>query len=78
MVNALGIYRRGEILDQAKATLDKMLESDDIEKDTLTKQIVESIDLMVRAALNRKESRGNHMRLNHPDARAEYEKEFTI
>jgi len=77
-VKALGIYRRGEILDQAKETLDKMLKSDDIGKDTLTKQIVESIDLMLRAALNRKESRGTHMRIDYPDAIEEYEKEFNI
>ena len=55
-----------------------MLESDDIGKDTLTKQIVESIDLMVRAALNRKESRGTHMRIDYPGAIEEYEKEFII
>lgn len=77
-VKALGIYRKGETLTKAKETSDKMLASEDIAKDTLTKQIVESIDLMVRAALNRKESRGTHMRLDYPESRPEYEKEFMI
>jgi len=39
---------------------------------------VESIALMVRAANNRKESRGTHMRLDYPDTKTEYEKEFTV
>ncbi len=77
-VKALGIYRRGETLIQAKETIDQMLASEDIDKDTLTKQIVKSIDLMAGAALNRKESRGTHMRLDYPDTVTEYEKEFTV
>ncbi|MDU4889932.1 MAG: hypothetical protein E6344_08085 [Clostridium sp.] len=55
-----------------------MLNSDDINKDTESKQTVESIYLMVCVALNRKESRGTHMRIDYPDSRKEYEQEFTI
>jgi len=77
-VKVLGIYRRSEALNQAKETLDKILVSEDIGEDTQTKQIVESIALMVRAANNRKESRGTHMRLDYPDTKTEYEKEFTV
>jgi len=77
-VKALGIYRKSEILDQAKDILDKLLVSEDIEKDTRTKQLVESIALMVRAAINRKESRGTHMRLDYPETLPEYEREFTV
>lgn len=77
-VRALGIYRRGEILEQAKKRLDEILSGEDLKRDTQTQQMVESIHLMVEAALNRKESRGTHMRLDYPETVKEYEKEFSI
>ena len=77
-VKALGIYRRGEELLQARARLDEMLSQQEIKKDTQAFQIVKSIRLMVEAAWNRKESRGTHMRLDYPEADKEYEKEFPI
>ena len=72
-VKALGIYRDGKVLEDSLMTLKSWLNSDDIHNDTETNQIVESIKLMVEAALNRKESRGTHMRLDYPETLKEYE-----
>lgn len=77
-VKALGIYRKGDVLEEAEKELQQMLASGDIKQDTQTVQIVESIYLMVTAALNRKESRGTHMRLDYPEADAVYEREFIV
>lgn len=77
-VKSLGIYRRGENLEQARVRLGEMLLEKEIIKDTRAFQIVQSIRLMVEAAWNRKESRGTHMRLDYPEASREYEKEFPI
>ena len=77
-MKALGIYRRGETLEQARIRLDEMLADEEIMKDTQAWQVVQSIRLMVEAAWNRKESRGTHMRLDYPESAEEFEKEFSI
>lgn len=77
-VKALGIYRHGSILEDAKLQLEEMLSEEELKKDTRAVQAVESIRLMVCAAIRREESRGTHMRLDYPDSRKEFEKEFTI
>ncbi len=57
----MGIYRDGKILEDAKKTIADMLEKDELNKDTETLQIAESIYFMLKAASERKESRGTHM-----------------
>lgn len=76
--NALGIYRKGQDLQQAYDTLKELLEKDEVKKDTETHQIILSILLMVEAALLRKESRGTHMRLDYPNALDEFKKELVL
>ena len=77
-VKALGIYRKGEALDSAKKKIEEILALPVINEDTETLQIGESIYYMLTAALNRKESRGTHMRLDYPDELKEFERELTI
>lgn len=75
---SLGIYRIGEQLSKALEEVEKILEEKDVILDTETKQIGKSISYMLKAAINRKESRGTHMRLDYPEQNLEYEKEFEI
>lgn len=77
-VKVLGIYRKGEDLDSAKKKIEEILALPVINEDTETLQIGESIYYMLTAALNRKESRGTHMRLDYPDELKEFERELTI
>ncbi len=77
-IKALGIYRKGEALDSAKKKIEEILALPVINEDTETLQIGESIYYMLTAALNRKESRGTHMRLDYPDELKEFERELTI
>ncbi|MDR3259022.1 MAG: FAD-binding protein [Fusobacteriaceae bacterium] len=77
-VKALGIYRKGEILEDAKKHIENILKNTDIQKDTETLQKIESIYYIVKAALNRKETRGTHIRLDYPEESKDYKKEFTI
>ena len=77
-VKVLGIYRKGEALDSAKKKIEEILALPVINEDTETLQIGESIYYMLTAALNRKESRGTHMRLDYPDELKEFERELTI
>ena len=73
---ALGVYRTEATLANAEERLDEMLSESELARDTKAQQIVESIRLMVGAALARKESRGTHMRLDYPETRTEFEKEI--
>lgn len=76
--DALGIYRDGTTLQKALDELESMMGQPCLAKDAEARQILESIALMVRAALKRKESRGTHLRLDYPETSKEYEKEFFI
>ena len=66
-VVAMGIYRRGATLQDALTRLEALLSDPGCEKDDRTRQAIESMALMTRAALRRTESRGTHMRLDYPD-----------
>lgn len=66
-VAAMGIYRRGSALHKTLNALENMLKDPDCAKDERARQSIESMALMVRAALNRRESRGTHMRLDYPE-----------
>lgn len=64
---AMGVYRRGETLKDAKKKLEAFLFDPAFAQDEKTRQAVESMALMVSAALRRTESRGAHMRLDFPE-----------
>lgn len=72
---ALGIYRDGPILEDAKARLEALLVLPELSRDLETCQSVESMLLMTRAALARKESRGTHLRLDYPESDPAEQKE---
>lgn len=64
----LGIYRNGEALNEAAKELDQILAEPDIKNDEESYQIALSVRLMITAAANRTESRGNQRRLDFPDS----------
>ncbi len=66
-VVAMGIYRNGETLSQALEDLESMLSDPTLALDDAAHQAVESMALMVRAAIRRTESRGTHMRIDYPE-----------
>lgn len=76
--DALGIWRDGETMEQALKTTEEILSSPDVERDTFIKQSALSVKMILEAALNRRESRGVHNRLDYPETDPAYEKEFTI
>lgn len=72
----IGIYREGsELLEGQKAIRD-LLANEEVKKDTETHQILESILLIINAALLREESRGTHMRIDFPEESRDFEKEM--
>ncbi len=75
---ALGIYRNGNMLKSALEAMKALREKEDVKKDTETYQTVVSVMLMLQAALLREESRGTHMRTDHPNALDCFEKELII
>ncbi|MGE4284583.1 MAG: FAD-binding protein [Clostridia bacterium] len=76
--NVLGIYRKGQDLQNALETCTEISKKDDVKKDTETYQIVVSVLLMIQAALLRQESRGTHMRIDYPDSSDEFMKEIIL
>lgn len=75
---ALGIYRDGKKLKAVLNSLKCILSSENIKKDSMSRQIAESVALMTEAALLRKESRGTHMRLDYPKTREEFKKKIIL
>lgn len=75
---ALGIYRSGEEMEAAGAAVRSILEKPATQADSFTEQSALAILMILQAALNRKESRGTHNRLDYPETDPAYEKEFTI
>lgn len=75
---SLGIYRNGDDLLAAENKVQALLEASDLAEDEYTSQCALSILMITQAALNRKESRGTHNRLDFPESLAEYEKSFAI
>ena len=51
---------------------------DDLKNDTEASQIVESVRLMVQAALTREESRGTHMRIDFPESSDEFKRKIIL
>lgn len=77
-VDALGIYRKGELLKAALTDLENMEAQDDLKNDTEASQIVESVRLMVQSALTREESRGTHMRIDFPESSDEFKRKIIL
>jgi len=75
---SLGVYRNGKDLEAALKATQEILDSSDAAKDDLTIQTACAINLIAKAALNRKESRGTHNRTDFPESKPEFEKEFVF
>lgn len=75
---ALGIYRNGVELAEAYQYLKGIIDSVEIKKDTEAYQIALSVLVMVQAALERKESRGTHLRSDYPQLNDDYRGSITI
>ena len=76
------VYTSGDVvgveLAAAGEALDALLQSGELRADSFTEQSALSIRMILQAALNRRESRGTHNRLDYPEMDPAYEREFTI
>ncbi|MBR1672902.1 MAG: FAD-binding protein [Fretibacterium sp.] len=76
--HALGVFRNGPDLEEALRGAHAILSDPEAAKDSLTVQTALAIHLIAKAALNRRESRGTHNRLDFPESSPEFEREFTL
>ncbi|WP_296970740.1 MULTISPECIES: FAD-binding protein [Tepidanaerobacter] len=74
----LGILRNGKDLAEAQKTLQEMLLDFQLRSDTATYQTALSAFIMVTAALERKESRGCHIRADYPHMDKGFEKQIIL
>jgi len=75
---ALGIFRDGAKLQEAQARVQAMRDELAATPDSFTEQSALAIDMIIRAALLRQESRGTHNRIDYPDMDPAFQKEITI
>lgn len=75
---ALGVYRDGPTLQSALDALGEMLESGQLDGDTLCRQTAQSVYLMAQAALARRETRGNQRRKDYPQPSEEFQKQIIV
>ena len=75
---ALSIYRNGDTLQKASNRLEELLSDPALERDSYTAQCVCAISMMVRAALERRESRGTHSRTDYPETDPAFERKIVI
>ena len=76
--HALGIYRNGPDLEAARSAVKAILDDAATARDDLTRQSALAILTIAEAALNRKESRGTHNRLDFPETDPAFQREFTL
>lgn len=69
---ALGVYREETALKAACETVQAILNSEQISKDLFTRQSATAAAMMLQAALERRESRGAHNRLDFPEQDPRY------
>jgi aspartate oxidase len=75
---ALGIFRNGGDLREALAGLEGLLDGEELRKDTCARQSVFAVSLMLRAAIERKESRGTHLRTDFPETNPKLQNSITL
>ena len=69
---ALGVYRNGPDLAAARDRLRSLLDEGELAGDGEARQVAISVLVMVTAALERRESRGTHLRTDYPERSADF------
>ncbi len=76
--DAMGIYRNGPDLESAQNKIEALLKSPEIASDTDAGNTVCAMKLIIKAALERRESRGVHLRTDYPNMSDEFNTSIVI